>query len=326
MISPSKIYSREKKKIEKKLFRLLENKSPKSLYEPCDYILKGSGKRLRAILVLFSAKACGKEFKDVYNASLAVEILHNFTLVHDDIMDNAEKRRGMPTLHIKYDLSTAILAGDNLIAIAYENLLKDCNGNAKKVLQTFTQGIVEVCEGQSLDKEFEVRDNVTLDEYLEMIQKKTAALAEMCCKIGAELSNATKSEIKNLSDFGRNLGMAFQIQDDLLDIMADEKELGKKIGGDLLEGKKTFLFLSALSLAKGKEKQALLNIIKNKGIKPEEIEHYKNLYIKLGVIDKAKSEIINYSNKALASVKKIKDKEAQILFNWLIEALINRKK
>lgn len=326
MISSVKIYNREKKKIEKKLFTLLENENPKSLYEPCDYILKSNGKRIRAILVLFSAKACGKKFSDVYNASLAVEILHNFTLVHDDIMDKAEKRRGMPTLHIKYDLSTAILAGDNLIAIAYENLLKDCNGNAKKVLQTFTHGIVEVCEGQSLDKEFETRDNVTLDEYLIMIQKKTAALAEMCCKIGAELSNASKSEIKNLSDFGRNLGMAFQIQDDLLDITADENELGKKIGGDLLEGKKTFLFLSAMRKAQGEEKNLLLKVIKNKGIKPEEIDLYKNLYVKLDVLEDAKSEIIRYSNKALASVKKIKDRESQVLFNWLIEALINRKK
>jgi len=324
--SAANIYAQEKLKIEKKLFRLLEGKFPNSLYEPCDYILKSSGKRLRAILVLFSAKACGLKFMDVYNASLAVEILHNFTLVHDDIMDNAEKRRGLPTLHIKYDLSTAILAGDNLIAIAYENLLKDCNGNSKKVLQTFTKGIVEVCEGQSLDKEFENRSDVTLSEYLLMIQKKTAALAEMCCKLGAEISNAGKDEIKNLSAYGKNLGMAFQIQDDLLDIIADENELGKKIGGDLLEGKKTFLFLSALDLAKGKEKQKLLNLIENKGAKPDEIDYYKNLYIKLGVTEKAKKEILKYSNKALASVNKIKNAEAKYLFNWLIEALINRKK
>jgi geranylgeranyl diphosphate synthase type II len=324
--SAANIYSQEKLKIEKKLFRLLEGKSPKSLYEPCDYILKSSGKRLRAILVLFSAKACGLDFKDVYNASLAVEILHNFTLVHDDIMDNAEKRRGLPTLHIKYDLSTAILAGDNLIAIAYESLLKDCNGNSKKVLQTFTRGIVEVCEGQSLDKEFENRSNVTLREYLLMIQKKTAALAEMCCKLGAEISNGKKDDIKNLSAYGKNLGMAFQIQDDLLDITADEKELGKKIGGDLLEGKKTFLFLSALDKAKGKEKQKLLDVIKNKGVREEEIDNYKNLYLKLGVIDKAKEEILKYSNKALASANKIQNAEAKYLFNWLIESLINRKK
>jgi len=324
--SAANIYSQEKLKIEKKLFRLLEGKSPKSLYEPCDYILKSSGKRLRAILVLFSAKACELDFKDVYNACLAVEILHNFTLVHDDIMDNAEKRRGLPTLHIKYDLSTAILAGDNLIAIAYESLLKDCNGNSKKVLQTFTRGIVEVCEGQSLDKEFENRSNVTLREYLLMIQKKTAALAEMCCKLGAEISNGKKDDIKNLSAYGKNLGMAFQIQDDLLDITADEKELGKKIGGDLLEGKKTFLFLSALDKAKGKEKQKLLDVIKNKGVREEEIDYYKNLYLNLGVIDKAKEEILKYSNKALASANKIQNAEAKYLFNWLIESLINRKK
>lgn len=326
MKEASKIYLEEKSKIEKKLYSLLEGRLPKSLYEPCDYILKSSGKRLRAILVLFSAKACGKNFKDVYNASLAVEILHNFTLVHDDIMDNASKRRGLPTLHVKYDLSTAILAGDNLIAIAYENLLKDCNGNSKEVLKTFTKGIVEVCEGQSLDKEFETRNNVSLKEYLIMIRKKTAALAEMCCKLGAELSNASNEEIKNLSAYGRNLGMAFQIQDDLLDIIADENELGKKIGGDLLEGKKTFLFLSALEKAKGIEKKKLLEIIKNKGCKLSEIEYFKELYIRLGVIEEARKEVIKYSNKALLKARKITDTEAKILLVWLVESLIHRKK
>jgi len=324
--TPQQIYDAEKSKIEKKLFALLEKKSPKSLYEPCDYILKSSGKRLRALLVLISAKACGMEFKEVYNASLAVEILHNFTLVHDDIMDNADKRRGLPTLHVKYDLSTAILSGDNLIAIAYENLLKDCNSNAKEVLKTFTHGIVEVCEGQSLDKEFEIRTDVTIKEYLVMIQKKTAALAEMCCKIGAELSSASKENIKHLALYGRNLGMAFQIQDDLLDIIADEKELGKKIGGDLLEGKKTFLFLSALEAAKGVEKQRLLGIIQNKGAKQNEIQYFKELYYKLGVIEKAKKEVRAYSCKAMMHLNKLKDEESKYFLKWLIETLIDRKK
>lgn len=326
MKTPQQIYDAEKSKIEKKLFALLEKKSPKSLYEPCDYILKSSGKRLRALLVLISAKACGMEFKKVYNASLAVEILHNFTLVHDDIMDNADKRRGLPTLHVKYDLSTAILSGDNLIAIAYENLLKDCNSNAKEVLKTFTHGIVEVCEGQSLDKEFEIRTDVTIKEYLVMIQKKTAALAEMCCKIGAELSSASKENIKHLALYGRNLGMAFQIQDDLLDIIADEKELGKKIGGDLLEGKKTFLFLSALEAAKGVEKQRLLGIIQNKGAKQNEIQYFKELYYKLGVIEKAKKEVRAYSCKAMMHLNKLKDEESKYFLKWLIETLIDRKK
>lgn len=326
MKEANKIYLEQKIKIEKKLFKLLEKKHPYSLYKPCDYILKSSGKRLRAILVLFSAKACGRNFNDVFNAGLAVEILHNFTLVHDDIMDNASKRRGLPTLHVKYDLSTAILAGDNLIAVAYKNLLKDCNKNSKQVIKTFTQGIVEVCEGQSLDKEFETKEKVSIKEYLVMIKKKTAALAEMCCKIGAELSNAQSEDIRNLAAYGRNLGMAFQIQDDLLDIVADERELGKKIGGDLLEGKKTFLFLSALEKAKGIDKQKLLDVIKNKGIKVNEIEYYRNLYIKLGVIQQAQKEVVKYSNRAIANIKKINNDEAKYLLKWLVESLIHRKK
>ena len=255
-----KIYKTELNKIELRLAKLLKGKKPGSLYEPCSYILNGGGKRIRPFLVLISAKAVGSEFNKVYNAAIAVEILHNFTLVHDDIMDNSDKRRGRQTLHKKYDISTAILSGDNLVALAYENLLKDCYENINSVVSIFTKGVVEVCEGQSLDKEFELRKSVSIPEYKRMIYKKTAALIETCCSIGAQLANADQKQLKAVSDFGRNLGMAFQIQDDLLDITAKESEFGKLIGGDLIEGKKTYLFLRALEKARGKDKENLLNI------------------------------------------------------------------
>ena len=177
-----KLYEAERVKINKILSLALKDRNPISLYEPGSYILNSGGKRLRPLLVLLSAKAVGGKFKDAYNAAAAVEMLHNFTLVHDDIMDNADKRRGRLTLHKKYDHNTAILAGDSLLSIAYEFLLKDCNGNAKKVISSFTQGLIEVCEGQSLDTDFEFRKNVSLLEYILMIKKKTAAMAEMCCR------------------------------------------------------------------------------------------------------------------------------------------------
>jgi geranylgeranyl diphosphate synthase type II len=320
------IYRREFKKIESKLNRYLKGKHPASLYEPSKYVLEGGGKRIRPFLVLASAKAVNGSFNSVYNAALSVELLHNFTLVHDDIMDNSDKRRGRPTLHIKYDNNTAILAGDILVTLAYESLLKDTKKNAQKVLQTFTHGIIEVCEGQSLDKEFELRSNVTLKEYKVMIYKKTAALAEMCCSIGAQIAGANKNQLKALMNFGKYLGMAFQIQDDLLDIIGEEDKFGKKIGSDLVEGKKTFLFIKALEKASGEERASLQKIIQNKGINHSEVETYKNLYKKLKVTDDAKKEIVRYTNLALKNLISLPNREGRSLLVGLANALIGRNR
>ncbi len=326
IINPVKVYNKQKNVIEKRLFDLLDNESPKSLYDPCGYILKSGGKRVRAMLVMLAAKAVGANYSKVYNAAMAVEILHNFTLVHDDIMDNADKRRGESTLHKKYDLSTAILAGDNLIAVAYLNLLKDCKSQCKNVAKTFTRGIIEVCEGQSLDKEFETRKNVQIDEYMLMIEKKTAALAEMCCSIGAELGGGSKSEINLLKRYGRNLGIAFQLQDDLLDIIADEKEFGKKVGGDLIEGKKTFLFLKALDSARGSDKKMLQHVIKNNGIAKKQVGKYKELYEKLGVIVETAKQVEKYTKRALSAAEKVYNNEAREMLVWLANSLLKRSK
>lgn len=322
----SSLYERERKKVEKILVEAFKNRKPDSLYKPVKYILSTGGKRLRPLLVIFSTKAVGGNFSVVYNASVAVELLHNFTLVHDDIMDNADKRRGMLTLHKKYDDSTAILAGDGLLSVAYEYLLKDCNGKTKEVISAFTKGLIEVCEGQSLDKDFETTDNVTIDEYKLMIMKKTAAMFEMCCTVGALLGGGSPKEIKAVSLFGKNIGIAFQIQDDLLDISGDEKKFGKKVGGDLIEGKKTFLFIKALSKAKGNDKKKLIKVIKNNGIKPQKVNMYKHLYEKLGVIENAKAEIKFYTNRALRSLKTLKKEDDKEIFSWLANSLIKRIK
>jgi geranylgeranyl diphosphate synthase type II len=320
------IYERERKIIDRKLALALKERQPSELYEPASYILESSGKRLRPLLVILSASAVGGKPKQVYNAAIAVEMLHNFTLVHDDIMDKAVLRRGNLTLHKKYNLNTAILAGDSLLAVAYEFLLKDCNVNARQALSAFTRGLVEVCEGQSLDTEFETREIVTLDEYIEMIRKKTAALAQMCCELGAYLVNGTNRDVKCLSDYGKYLGIAFQIQDDLLDVTADKAEFGKRIGGDLMEGKKTFLFIEALEKAKRKDKEDLLKVIANKGIKSNQIVKYKKLYEKLGVIEDAKAAIRNYTDKALKSINNLSNKNGIDVFYWLADSLIKRNK
>jgi len=320
------LYEREREKIEKRLSSLFENREPSSLYKPGAYILKGGGKRIRPLLVLLSTKAVGGKLSKVYNAAIAVELLHNFTLVHDDIMDNADKRRGKPTLHKKYNMDTAILSGDGLLSIAYETLLKDCNGNAKLILSEFTQGLIEVCEGQSLDNEYESLQNVSIEKYILMIEKKTAALAELCCKLGAILGGGNKSEINALAKFGKYLGIAFQIQDDLLDIAGNENEFGKFVGGDLVEGKKTYLYLKAISKAKGEDKKKLMLITKNKGIHRNRIEFYKGLYFRLGVIDDARNEIKKYSGRALKQLRFIKQKEDREILGWLINTLVERSR
>ena len=317
------LYETERKKINNILSKALKGRKPVSLYEPGTYILNSGGKRLRPLLVLLSAKAVGGTFKNSYNAAAAVEMLHNFTLVHDDIMDNADKRRGRLTLHKKYDHNTAILAGDSLLSVAYEYLLKDCNGNTRELISSFTHGLIEVCEGQSMDTDFESRKNVSLSDYIIMIKKKTAAMAEMCCRIGAILGGGSSVQVSALGNYGLNLGIAFQIQDDLLDISADEKKFGKTIGGDLVEGKKTFLFLEALEKSKGEDRKQLLQIIERKGIRRNQVLKYKHLYEKLGVLDDARKQIQVYTKKALSSIK-ILDKQNYDIFLWLADSLINR--
>jgi len=317
------LYNTQRKIIEQKIEKVFAKRKPRSLYAPSAYLLSSGGKRLRPLLVLLSAKAVNAKLSEVYNAAIAVELLHNFTLVHDDIMDNADKRRGRLTLHKKYDHNTAILAGDSLLSIAYEYLLKDCNGNAKEVISSFTRGLIEVCEGQSLDTDFELRKNVALSEYITMIKKKTAAMAEMCCRIGALLGGGTKSQVNALGNYGLNLGIAFQIQDDLLDISADEKKFGKTIGGDLVEGKKTFLFLEALEKSRGEDRKKLLKVIEKKGISRNQVSSYKMIYEKLGVLDDARREIRAYTQKALSSVNML-DEENKKIFKWLADSLIHR--
>ncbi|MBI1931210.1 MAG: polyprenyl synthetase family protein [Ignavibacteriales bacterium] len=325
IFNPQKYYIDEIQKFEKKYYKVVEGKFPKSLYEPCDYIINSGGKRLRPFLVMLSAKAVNSN-KSVLNAAIAVELFHNFTLVHDDIMDNADKRRGRATLHIKYDVNTAILAGDNLMAIAYQSLLKDCKNIGTSAVEDFTQGLIEVCEGQSLDKDFEIRKKVSIDEYLIMINKKTAALAETCCSIGAKLGGGNSNEIKSLKKFGKFLGLAFQIQDDLLDISADEAEFGKKIGGDLIEGKKTYLLLKALEKAKGENLKLVQKVIDQKGIQAEEVITYKKLYEELGIIKDASDEVKKYTSLALKQLKNLKNEKAKITLKWLANSLTVRKK
>ena len=321
-----KTFNIEAKSIDDKLRKLLVNAKPKSLYDPCRYVLKSGGKHLRGYIVLLCTKAIGGEFTQAYNAALSVEILHSFTLVHDDIMDNADVRRGKPSLHKKYDVNTAILAGDNLLAIAFKTLIKDCKQNACCIINTFNQSVIDVCEGQSLDTEFELRKNVNISEYLKMIKMKTGALTKMCCSLGGLLANGSPEQINALEKYGDILGLAFQLKDDLLDIVGNAKEFGKQVGGDLLEGKKTFLLLKAIELANQRDKKEFRKVIENCGIKKSEIIKYKKLYEKYNIFNFTLKEINKYTRRAIRSLDTLHESKEKDKLIWLANILSERKK
>ncbi len=231
------------RQIEQTLKASVQEGFPRTLKEPIRYFLDTPGKRIRPLLTLLSCQAVGGKTGDALSAAAGIELFHDFTLIHDDIMDQDEMRRGRSTIHTLWDESTAILAGDALVGMAYASLLKSEPRYLWRVMDLFSEGLIKVCEGQALDTEFEQREEVRPEEYLDMIHKKTAWLFKMSCQIGAILGGASESQVEDIHAFGENLGMGFQIQDDLLDFVADESKLGKKVGSDLKMGKKTYVAL-----------------------------------------------------------------------------------
>lgn len=228
------------------------HRKPYGLYEPIEYILSLGGKRLRPAITLMTCNLYTDDVLQAIKPALGLEIFHNFTLLHDDIMDNAPMRRGKPTVHVKWDENTAILSGDVMQIEAYKWVSETPEKYLKKTLDLFSKTAAEICEGQQYDMEFEEIANVEPDEYIEMIRLKTAVLIAAGCQIGAYIGGANDEDAQNLYDFGLNIGLAFQLKDDLLDVYGNEETFGKKIGGDILCNKKTYLLIHALKSAKGK--------------------------------------------------------------------------
>jgi geranylgeranyl diphosphate synthase, type II len=220
--------------------------APVSLYEPINYIMSIGGKRLRPILVLMSAQLFGRDPAEVLDAAMGVEVFHNFTLVHDDIMDHSPIRRGKPTVHNKWNQSTAILAGDTMMVLAYDYFLHCSTDNVCGIISTFNQVAREVCEGQQYDMDFEVRQDVSIDEYMEMIRLKTAVLLAASLKIGGLMAEASEKDLDHLYRFGEHLGLAFQLRDDYLDVFGNVEKFGKQTGNDILTNKKTYLLVKCL--------------------------------------------------------------------------------
>jgi len=233
------------------------NREPKNLYAPVDYILQLGGKRLRPILTLIACDAMTNSFSEALPAAMAVETFHNFTLVHDDIMDEAPLRRGKETVHHKWDVNTGILSGDAMLILAYQYFENYEPTVFQKLAKLFSKTALEVCDGQQLDVDFETRNDVTIEEYIKMITLKTSVLVAAALKMGAIVANSSETEADHLYNFGLNLGIAFQLQDDYLDTFGNPETFGKQIGGDIIENKKTYLYLKCLEVANNEDKEKL---------------------------------------------------------------------
>jgi len=230
---------------------------PKNLYEPIEYIIKLGGKRMRPVLTLMGADIFDVNYHKAMPAALAVEVFHNFTLIHDDIMDDAPLRRGKTTVHEKWNINTGILSGDAMLILAYQYFESYEPKTFQKLAKLFSKTALEVCDGQQLDVDFETRKDVTIDEYINMIRLKTSVLVAAALKMGAIVAETSDENANLIYDFGLNLGLAFQLQDDFLDTFGDPKTFGKQVGGDIMENKKTYLYLKALEVANNKDQEKL---------------------------------------------------------------------
>jgi len=283
------------------------NYQPQELYEPLDYILSLGGKHMRPILLLMATQAFNSDLEKALPAAYAVELFHNFSLMHDDIMDEATMRRGKAAVHSKYDVNTAILSGDVMLVYAYQYISKVPIKVLPEVIQIFNETAIGVCEGQQMDVNFETKASVELATYIRMIELKTSVLLHGGMKIGALIAGAATADADHIAEFGRNMGIAFQLQDDYLDSFGDQATFGKRIGGDIIQNKKTYLFLKALELGTASEKKTLLDWYAKPVAKDDEatkIEAVKAIFKRSGATTAIVEVITTFSDLALAELAK----------------------
>ena len=280
-----------------------ETKEPRNLYEPIHYILDLGGKRMRPVLTLMSAEVFDADYKKALPAALAVEVFHNFSLVHDDIMDDAPLRRGQETVHEKWNVNTGILSGDAMLILAYQYFEQYEPIIFRDLAKLFSKTALEVCEGQQWDVDFEERNDVTIPEYLKMIQYKTAVLVAAAMKMGAIIAETSEENANLIYDFGLNLGLAFQLQDDFLDAFGDPETFGKQVGGDIIENKKTYLYLKAVAFSKEEEAKELRRLF---SIQPEDntekIKTVKELFNSSGASKATQEAIQDFTFKAFQTL------------------------
>ncbi len=277
--------------------------TPSTLYEPGEYFLSWGGKRIRPVMCLMGSELFASITPDAYEVATAIELFHNFTLIHDDIMDEAPLRRGMETVHMKYGANTALLTGDVMMIRAYEYLSRINGQYLNRILQLFNKTAREVCEGQQLDIDFEKRADVSLDEYLEMISLKTSVLLAASLEMGAILGGASEGNCRHIYEFGKNLGIAFQIQDDYLDAFGDPEKFGKEVGGDIRQNKKTFLLLHAMEVANPAQKKLLEELMINNPA--DKVQKVLEIFRTCGVDEWAKELKEKYLQTALTHLNDI---------------------
>lgn len=302
------------------------DREPKNLYEPVNYILKLGGKRLRPVLTLMTTEAFGGKSEKAMNAALSVEIFHNFSLVHDDIMDDAPLRRGKRTVHEKWDINTGILSGDAMLILAYQLFENYEPETFQDLAKLFSKTALEVCEGQQYDIDFETRNDVTIPEYLKMIEYKTAVLVGAAMKMGAIIAKATNEDQNGIYDFGRYLGIAFQLQDDYLDAFGNPETFGKKVGGDILEHKKTYLYLKTLELGSTAEQSSLVQVISDNSISDEDkVIRVKGLFNSSGASKATQNAVKIFTDKAFVVLETLNiSEDKKQLLRIFGEQLMNR--
>ncbi len=287
-------------------------REPRKLYAPIDYVLPSGGKRVRPVLMLLAYNLYKEDVSSILSQAAGLETYHNFTLLHDDLMDGAERRRGLLAVHKKWDTNTAILSGDVMLILAYRFVQQGCAPQyLNAVMQEFTQAALEVCEGQQWDVDFETRTDVTVEEYIEMIRLKTSVLLGVALKIGAVLAGASSRDAGLLYDFGVKIGLAFQLQDDFLDVYGDPMTFGKNIGGDILSNKKTFMLITAQQLAKGKDAEELKSWIEAKEFDgAEKIRCVTEIYNRLNIARYCREKIEELYAESLDLLAQVEVKES----------------
>ncbi len=302
-------------------------KEPRNLYDPIQYILSLGGKRMRPVLTLMSAEIFEVSYEKALPAAMAVEVFHNFSLVHDDIMDAAPLRRGNVTVHEKWDTNTGILSGDAMLILAYQYFEKYEPKIFRKLAKLFSKTALEVCEGQQWDVDFETRTDVTIPEYLKMIEFKTAVLVAAAMKMGAIIAKTSKTNAKLIYEFGLNLGIAFQLQDDYVDAFGDPATFGKQVGGDIIENKKTFLFLKAMEFSNATLQARLLYLFTEYADNVEaKIEEVKQIFNESGASQATQDAIKKFTQNAFATLDKMNiDADKKALLQSFGENLMQRK-
>lgn len=310
--------------IEKAIAALDWKREPYGLYEPIEYTLASGGKRLRPRLVLLAAEMFGGKEEKVLPAALAIEVFHNFTLLHDDVMDKADIRRGRPTVHVRWNDNTAILSGDQMVIEAYTLLSRVPADRLSETLRLFNKMATEICEGQQYDMEFEGREQVSIEEYMQMIRLKTSVLLATALQIGAYVAGANAAQQKALYEYGINIGLAFQIQDDILDVYGDPRTFGKAIGGDICCNKKTYMLLTALQRADDETRAELEQWLQTQDKSDEKIQAVTDIYTRTGAREVCETVMQLHTHEALSQLNALPQNDATEQLRKLAEKLVMR--